>query len=221
MKNVPWPTTAKVLPPQLNIEADSRGGASLGGHAKFERGPGALWRGKLDVVPMRVVDALDFRGFLHSLRGRGGSFLFTIPADVPDRYEVRKTRFTDGTTFSDGTSFTDSWIATVASGRLTAAVDAGAASLTINAALAAQNVVKVGAFLVVGDPESGGQLFRITSVTGSTIGIRPRVREGYEDEADVTVGQVEARFRLDQGTPPVPLDGDMSRSVQIKIVEDY
>jgi hypothetical protein len=192
MQNVAWPIAAKVSEWSLTIEAHSRGGEGRGGHYAYERGAGARWRGSLEVLPMATADACAFRAFLHSLRGKSGTFLWAIPA-----------------------------ASAAISGTLTASASAGAETITVSSAVSGAVQCGPGAFLVVGDLTTTGQLVRVTGKAGSVLTIRPRLRAAYASGAAVSVGRVRGRFRLDQETPAVPLTGHRSHAVELDIAEAY
>lgn len=108
MKQRKWPVAAKYTGPELTVFAHSRGGTGRGGHYGYERGKGAAWSGRLGVTSMRTADALTFRAFLHSLRGRSGSFYFPAPiVDKPASRPSPKAAYSDGTLYSDGTRYDD------------------------------------------------------------------------------------------------------------------
>ena len=129
MRDATWPAAAKIRNWSLAITAHSRGDTGTGGHYAFERGPGAMWTGRLDVPPMCSEDAAEFRAFLHSLRGRSGTFGLPLPGrsityvddclarpgrDVPlfDPCMSRpggRTVHTDCTDYSDGTAYADAF----------------------------------------------------------------------------------------------------------------
>jgi hypothetical protein len=193
MQNVVWPIVAKVAPFVLTVAAHSRGDTGRGGQSLFERGPGAQFKTTLQVVPMLAADALKFRAFLHGLRGRSGSFLLSV----------------ENTTTG------------AAVGTITAAAAADADSVTIDAGLAASSLVKVGAFLLIGMETGTCQLLRVVSKSGTTLGIRPRLRAQYGSGSPVTAGRVVGKFRLNQDTPQVPLTGQRSATVSLDIIEAY
>lgn len=121
MKNRYWPRTAKIRNWGMTVTAHNRGAANSGGHYAFARGSGARWMGSLEVVPSRPADGQAFRAFLHSLRGRGGTFFLRLPATHAPRIVSGTnplghddTRFTDDFIFADTTVFADAWFQAVA-----------------------------------------------------------------------------------------------------------
>jgi hypothetical protein len=213
-----WPTKAKVRTWTLAIAAHSRGDTGAGGHYSFERGPGAQWRGQLEIPPMCSADAVEFRAFLHSLRGRSGSFYLPTPsrnvagADPCTNRTTGRTQFSDCTRFTDGKQFDDTWTGGVISGTLTAAVAADAASFAVSSATGLQ----VGDFLLLNN-----QLHRIVGISGTTVSVRPRVRTAVANGAAWQVGPVTALFRLMTEAPIVPLVPGRSTAVQIDVEEYY
>lgn len=215
MRDRTWPTAAKLQSWSLTITAHSRGGAGLGGHYRFERGPGARWQGSFTVVPMCTADALEFRAFLHSLRGRSGSFGIDVPSradagtDPCHGRTAGKTQYSDCTDYTDGTSYTDLWILSDA---LAVAASAGDDTLELDSA----------AGLQAGDTiVAGGQLFRIVSVSGDTLTVRPRVRADISDGAAVARRPINATFRILTDAPIVPLIPGRSRETALEIEEFY
>lgn len=190
MQNVFWPPAAKISTYSLNVRAHNAGGAGRGGHYAFTRQPGEQWVGSVTVPEMVTTDALVFRAFLHSLRGKGGSFLMPIPG--------RALPFS-GTIAAD------------------AAVDAE--SITASSAFAA--AVNPGDWVALGDVQSSGQLLRITSKSGTTLDVRPRIRNAIASGTAIVGGTVYGRFRLDQDTPPLPLRLGRSSEITIQIAEAY
>ncbi len=177
MDSVVWPTAAKIISARPGVESHSRGGGeSDSGHYKFKIGGGARVVWSINVAPMCFEDALNFRGFLHSLRGRSGSFLLRVPS----KYK--------GVT---------------PTATLSAAVAIGDESLT--SSVWADGEAEVGEWLRVGDTETG-QLTRIVAVSGGTsITVRPRLRAAYATSTAIATGSVQARFRLADETPFVPI----------------
>lgn len=227
MQNVQWPTDdAKVGKYTLTVKAHSRGLTGKGGEYAYERGPGAHFEGNLEVVPMPTESALVFRAFLHSLRGRGGTFLFRIPVplDAPDIADGTPVTFSDDTFFSDTTYFDDFFdadYAPIAFGFLTASAALGDTEIVIDDDLLASDFFDVGAYLVIGDIETDGQLLRIVSVSGNTVTIRPRLRQAYISGTPLYAGRVTGKFRLDQETPEIPLLGHYANGVSVQIAEAY
>ena len=219
MRNQTWPAAAKIRDWSLGIVAHSRGDTGAGGHYEFERGPGAKWSGTISVPPMTTANALAFRAFLHSLRGRSGTFYLTMPshaiaADTCTNRSSGLTRFTDCTRFSDGTQFSDAWTATAfsLSGTLTSSADAGATSVKLS---------KIGA-LAAGDTLLiGGQLLRVISISGFDVTVRPRLRSAVTGGTAFSAGAVAGLFRLTTDAPIVPLVNGRSLDVTLEIEEAY
>ena len=193
MKLRTWPAAAKYSGPELAIVAHSRGGQGRGGHYAFVRGKGAAWAGRLGVVSLGLADAFAFRAFLHSLRGRSGSFYLNMPAES----------------------------STPAVGALSATASAGASTLAVTSAIWGSALCKAGAFLTVGDVSAGGQLLRIVEVSGSNLTVRPHLRAAQASGAAVVLGRCSGLFRLDQETPIVPLIVGRSLPVEVRIAEVY
>ncbi len=102
MRNQTWPAAARIADWSLAITAHSRGDTGAGGHYEFERAPGASWAGSFTVPPMSTANALAFRAFLHSLRGRSGTFSIA----VPDRATATTARTTATSAAAGATSLT-------------------------------------------------------------------------------------------------------------------
>lgn len=222
-----WPSAAKVIWSEIpNVSAHNRGAANTGGHYAYEIGPGAVFEATISVQPMLAEVACDFRGFLHSLRGRGGTFLLQagpvrFTPDPCGNSFGGKTHFTDCTKFTDGTTFADDYDpAGPLPATLSSAISAGASSLSIIGHTGSSLFV-AGALAVIGDITNGGQLVRITSVSGATANVIPRVRSAYAVGAPLKIGNVTGLFRLDQEPPAVPLDGFKSAALTLKISEVY
>lgn len=222
-----WPTTARVIWREpLTLHAHNRGGANAGGHYAHETAPGAVFEASIEVVALSPDEALDLRGFIHGLRGRGGSFYMPAgPARLtPDpcgNVFGGKTHFTDCTRFSDGTTFSDAYDAAApGTGTASAGLAAGATSLAL-ASGAAPSAFSVGSFMTVGDVAAGGQLVRIVAVSGGTVDFVPKLRASHPSGTTVQAGNVYGLFRLDQETPSIPLDGFKSGAVSIRLCEVY
>lgn len=227
-RGLDWPSAARVVWSEpLTLHAHNRGSANTGGHYAYETAPGAVFEATVEVKPMCAGDALDFRGFIHGLRGRGGNFFLqagparSAPDPCGDLFEG-KTHFTDCTEFSDGTTFSENYngLTARATGTLTGAASAGATQITISGDTDSE-LLAVGAFMVIGNLEDGGQLVRITAVSGGTVDFIPKLRAAKDSAEAVQIGNVLGLFRLDQETPAIPLDGFKSGPVSIKISEVY
>lgn len=189
MLNQAWPSAAKVDEWSLLIEGHTRGAASREGAATWSRGQGAHWVGRLSVLPMITADALKFRAFLHSLRGRSGSFLLPIPG-------------VQGVTLGSRT--------------LAADIAADASSLTLSSSHAS---FVAGAYFTLGALGTDGQLLRVVSVSGTTVTFRPRARVAFTAGAAISVGPVSGLFRLAESTPAIPLRVGRSASFGFAIEE--
>ena len=219
MRDQSWPAFARFRSWALSVAAHSRGMMGRAGGFQFERGPGAMWRGRVEVAPMNSADAIEFRAFLHSLRGRSGSFGLPVPgndaapaSNIVGEYDtcnlVRdggKARFSDCTEFSDGTSFSDTWLPSTG---------ATAAGDTIN--LVSSPVFAVGDLLTIGE-----QLVRVTAVNATSIGVRPRMRDDVAPGTAVTRGNIAPQFRLSSDAPIVPLVPGRSREIELAVEEFY
>lgn len=226
MQNVPWPTAAHFTLNTLDQMAHSRGGASAGGDYSFERGPGARWQGALEVPPMANTDAFAFRAFLHSLRGRAGTFLLPIPRPLVAPVETdlgAGVGFDDSLGFDDDLGFSDDWDAVrrPVFYSVTDSAVAADAETFVSAGLVASALCVVGAFVTLGNIATTGQLLRITAISGNNVTVRPRIRSAYSASTELAVGRVTGKFRLDKPTPPVPLNGFYSSSVNLSFVEHY
>lgn len=224
-----WPTSAKIVEREIGIEAHSRGVDQPGGASNHAIGTGARWVGGITVAAMVAATALSFRAFLHSLRGRSGSFM--LPADSylsattsnPLTSTGGLAEYTDDYRFSDGTAYSDIFAPTFAPLATAAAV--GATVLEVNK-IAGVTLV-AGQWLYVEDPTGATQLFRATAFsTGSTtwtITVRPRVRAALIAGSSVEFASITAPFRLaSDDTPAVPIvAGGRSLPVQIEIEEAY
>lgn len=213
MRRVPWPSQAKIRSWSLNVTAHSRGAGNMPGHPKYGLGTGAHFAGSLQIAPMLSEDALDFQGFLHSLRGRGGTFLLAMPSG----YDVSSTltRYTDTTYFTDDTFYSD-YLAAEA-GALSAVAAADGETVDIGA-LSASSFVTDGAFLWIGEQDRG-QLVQIVSLASTVATVRPRMRFTFPAGTPVYAGRVAAEFRLNQVVPPLPLTGFQSKDFELAIRE--
>jgi hypothetical protein len=234
MRHREWPAFAKLRSQSIDVGAHSRGGENRGGHYAFERAPGARFLGTVAVPPMRISDALRFRAFLHSLRGRAGSFRLRMPSvsDAPAStpnpfgagYALGKITYTDAFYFSDGTQYSDTYdqyassvtgSATIAALSVKGASQMALTSITVPSALIAGNYATI-------SDASGTQLLRITSIAGATVDVRPRLRRDFAAGAQFAFGRVTAEFRLTGAAPVVPLlVGGRSAEVQVEIEEAY
>lgn len=213
MRRVEWPAQAKIRNWSLNVTAHSRGAGGMPSHPKYGRGSGAYFAGSLQIVPMSSDDALDFQGFLHSLRGRGGSFVLSMPSG--NDLTSLLSRYTDTTYYTDDTFYSD-YLAAEA-GALAAAGGADGETVDIGS-LSASDFVTPGAFLRIGEIELG-QLVQIVSIAGNVATIRPRLRFPFPIGTAVYAGRVAAEFRLDQTVPPLPLTGFRSKDFELAIRE--
>ena len=207
------PSVARFKSWALAVSAHSRGAAGVGGHFAFERGPGARVTGSIELTQLSTTHALKLRAWLHSMRGRSGTFYMPAPNRelVSNPCSSPTAQFGDCTGFSDGTTFSDLW-----AGYTTHATDASAAAGAASISLASAGSAAVGDWLLV-----GGQLVRIVSVSGGTIGIRPRLRSAVASGAAVYIGPVYALFRILEDAPIVPLVPGRSREFSIDIEEAY
>lgn len=196
-----WPAAAKITAQAFAIEAHSRGAVLPSGIGGFEIATGARFTGQVSVAPMLPNDAFAFRAFLHSLRGRGGSFMLPIGAWL----EATRT----------GGAPTTSSLASASS----------AGSDTVSIALATGVTLNAGNLIVVGDPAFSGQVVRVVSVSvGATISatVRPRLRVAFGSGALVRFAGMTARCRLVGNPPAVAIAaGGRSLPLQIDIEEDY
>lgn len=214
MRLVSLPGVARFKSWALAVTAHSRGALGVGGHYAFERGPGARVTGEFEFTALKTADALRMRAWLHSLRGRSGTFY----APAPNRYIVENpcgssitTMFSDCTMFSDGTTFTDFFDGTEAQ-TTSGSAAAGASSISLTSVGSGQ----VGDWMLV-----GSQLVRIVSISGGTVGIRPRLRSAVSSSATVHIGPAVALFRILDDAPIVPLIPGRSREFTVPVEEAY
>lgn len=223
MRDRTWPTFARPRRWSMTTRAHSRGRPSAA-HAPFERAPGARWIATLDIIPLSPDQALNFRGFIHSLRGRSGTFFFDVADFMPFTCATRiaaKTQFSDCTHFSDNTAFADN----ISEVRATAAVLAGdmpAGNDVITIAGAFADAVTAGQYLLIG-AYPGAQLVQIVAVVAAgeptTLRVRPRLRSTYLFGTVVTLGRVTPLFRLARAVPAVPVTVTGSPGVTVEIEE--
>lgn len=220
MRQRTWPTFAKIKQWALSVAAHSRGDTGFGGGHFFERGPGAQWRGSVEVPAMCTAEALEFRAFLHGLRGRSGTFYLPVPSRAgvsgvtgalgsssDDTCPLRvdgQAIFSDCTDFTDGTQFSDTWasVGTVPAGETI--------PVTVTAGIVA------GDFIVV-----TGQLMRVVAISGGNLTVRPRLRNATANGTTFAAGAVSGEFRILTDTPMVPLIPGRSREVQLDVEEAY
>lgn len=202
-----WPSYAKIVDFARGVAAHSRGFTPPAGFLQYKLGGGARWVWDFSVAPILTRDALRFRAFLHSLRGRSGAFEIQLrPASG------RACRYTDGTDFTDATTFDDAYTAVASS----AAAVAGAGALVFPASA-------LGMFAVGDVIKAGGQLLRVVSVDESgsiTVGVRPRLRQALASGAAVHVYSVTAEFKLATDPPAVSIiPGGRSSPISISAEE--
>lgn len=194
MQNQTAPAALKITNWTPTLAAHTRGGpgdnATLGGR---QAGAGTRWLLNIDVAPLRVADALAVRAWLHSLRGRAGTCVLTVPGDLAGA--------------GDGT------------GTLTSGVAIGDTTLTVTGATAGALIA--GNLMHIATATAGtGQLLRIVSVAGSTVTFRPALRAAYLATESLTFGAVAARWRV-VDTPAIPLRNGRSAGFSIELEEAY
>lgn len=191
MRNLAWPAAAHVTDWTLYVEGHTRGTAREAGAGVWGRGSGAHFMGQISLAPMTHADAFSVRAFIHRLRGRAGSFYLPIP----------------GTEFlAEG------------SGTLAAGVAAGASTATLTGLINSAELV-AGAYAVVGDLTTTGQLVQIVSVSGSDIVFRPRLRAAHLTGVAVAFGKVSGLFRLADSVPAVAITAAGSPGLYFAIEE--
>lgn len=221
MRLIPPPASLKYNQFSLRISAHTRGATPESGHYSFERSPGARWVGSLSILPRPLSDAADIRGWIHSLRGRSGSFYLAIPYhDKPvSSASVTYAIFTDDYYFTDGYKFDDIVTTTEGTALLDGAASAGDDVVTLDT-ISDSSVITAGAYMRIGDCATG-QLVQIVSVSGSDVTIRPRLREAWADNTPVGIGQPLGRFRLAGAVPTVPMIVGRSLEFELEIEEAY
>jgi hypothetical protein len=194
MQNQAAPAALKITNWTPTLAAHTRGGpgdnAALGGR---QEGAGTRWLLNIDIAPLRIADALAVRAWLHSLRGRAGTCVLTVPGDLAGA--------------GNGT------------GTLTGNVAAGDTSLTVTGATAGALIV--GNLMHIADASAGeGQLLRIVTVAGSSVTFRPALRSAYLATETLTFGAVAARWRI-VDVPAIPLRNSRSVGFSIDLEEAY
>lgn len=227
MKLREWPITTKISEWTTAVRAHSRGLSNLSGDYAFSRAPGASWFAAVSVPPMRTADALKFRAFLHSLRGKSGTFWFTPPAVPPTFIGQTCTGvggyavYSDCTTYSDGTTHSDGHTGSAPTVYgTTAAIAADANSMVVTGFSSGRLVVGDMALIGSGAADQR-QLVRITAVSGTTLTFAPRARRAVASGEMVQIGAVAALFRLAGQTPAVPLVVGRSEAMTLEIEEAY
>lgn len=219
MRNREWPYFAKWTGGLPTVEAHSRGAIGAGGHYSYGIAGGARVVWQINVVPMVTSDALKFRAFLHSLRGAAGTFRITMPAPrVAGGAASGKQGYSDTTLHSDGTPFSDnvdSGVTQISTGTVSGGAASGATSFTVSGFTAIQ-----GAWMTVATA-SGQQLVRVSSVSGSTVTVRPALRATVAVGAVLHHGPVTAAFRLIGNPPAVPLIVLRSKGLTLDCEEAY
>lgn len=190
-----WTVTAATIAQRnFSIEAHSRGAEQPGGGQLYAIGGGARWTGDVTVNPMLAADAFKFRAFLHSLRGKSGSFM--LPVDP-------------------GAALDSVLTATAAAGddELTAEKPAGYTPVVggwifVGTAGAGGQLFRIVAIADAGDDY--------------TITVRPRARAAFAVDDAVRWRGVTAPFRLVGATPEVAIiRGGYSTPLQLDIEEAY
>lgn len=212
MRNVSWPAFAKVADKVLHVRPHSRGFGSVTGFGVFEKGPGARWAGVFSVPAMCAENALRFRAFLHSLRGRAGSFSFTFRSEPAI---TAPAIYTDGTRYTDNTTYTD---IVTAIGALTASAAKGAETLTLDGTGGVS--VSVGDFATIGDG-AAQQLVRIVSIDGAEYGIRPALRSAAPSGTTIDFANVTGEFRTKNAPAISIVQGGRSQPIDVEIEEFY
>lgn len=210
MRNVSWPAFAKVADKVLHVRPHSRGFGSVTGFGVFEKGPGARWAGVFSVPAMCAENALRFRAFLHSLRGRAGSFSFTLRSE-PEVAAI----YTDGTRYADGTTYTD---IVTASAFITADAAKGDEVVTIDGTSGIP--LTVGDFVRIGDSATG-QLVRVVAIDGYDYGIRPALRSAATAGTAFEFANVTGEFRTKNAPAISIVQGGRSQPIDIEIEEFY
>lgn len=213
-----WPSGLdKMIEWTIAPAAHSRGHTGTHGHDSYARGPGARVTGTVTIAPMCLADALQVRGFLHSLRGGYGSFYFLLPITTPDPTQSITKSYTDNTDFSDTTQYAD--VASTSS--VTSQIAASAADTDTLQMMGAGNLLVPGNWIAVGDITSTGQIVQIVSVSGTTVTVRPRLRNAQSSLTTASYGRVYGLFRLAGDVPYVPIIPGRSTSFQVPLEEMY
>lgn len=222
MQNVRWPAAAKTYDISFSVLGHSIGGQGAGGDYAFARGAGAYWRGKFSVAAMAQDDACDTRGFVHSLRGQNGSFLWRVPsakvagaAAWQDLYWGADALLWGGEQLtwqtSDGYEIGAVLSANVAKNGICLSLDG----------VPAQYVIAEGVMLRVGGAFDSAQLVEVVAVDGGDIEFRPPMRSDFPAGTPVAAGRVFARFRIEGDVPYIPLNGQYSSPFQFQFCEYY
>lgn len=191
MRNLTFPSAAKINGWRLYVQGHSRGSTTQEGAGTFARGSGAHFVGQLSLAPMAHSDALQVRAFLHRLRGRAGSFLMTMPGT-----EAKA----------------------VGTAAIAAASSKGASAATLSSVTNSAELV-AGAYMVIGDLTATGQLVQIVTVSGSDVTFRPRLRTAQAGGITVTFGRVQGLFQLAELAPAVPIMPAVSPGLELAIHE--
>jgi hypothetical protein len=217
-----WPAFARIFDQSFGILAHTLGATQAAGTFQQAVSVGSRWLGSISITRMTAQDALRFRAFLHSLRGRAEAFglpfsnpgiIIAAPPSVP-------TRYSDDTTYTDGTAFADN-LPNVGT-TTTLFAGAGIGSEIIEIAPAGNLNIQVGAILYLGT-STDGQLVRVVAIApGITLTIRPRLRRAYISGEAVALDQFAAPVRLSGATPAMPIvPGGRSEAIVIAIEDDY
>jgi hypothetical protein len=219
MHNRPFPAFARIRAGEPDVEAHSRGGTGAGGHYAFGLGGGARLVWQAVIAPMCTADALEFRAFLHSLRGPSGSVAMVMPTRLATTVGALAD-YTDGTDHTDGTVYDDNVTNApgLVIGSVTAAAPAGTKSVGTNAGFAPS--LTVGEFIAIATV-AGLQVVRVTAVSALFVAFRPRLRAATVAGAVVHGGPVTGRFRLVGNPPVVPLQNLRSGELTLDLEEVY
>lgn len=194
MRNTFPPATLKYRAWSLTLSQHTRGAAEGVAHYAYARGRGARWVARMEIVPCSVADGLTNRAWLHSLRGRAGTFYLT-------------TRAANAQTAAQGQAILAA----------EAAEGASEMSLTITANGGA---LQPGTFALI-TTTIGDQLVQVATVSGGTVSFRPRLRASVAVSSLVKFGVVQAEFRLAGAVPKIPFRLDHAESWQLEIEEAY
>ncbi len=193
MRGTTVPATLKYREWALSIAHHTRSGPHDAAHYSFTGGRGARWVGQWQCVPSTIADGLKHRAWLHSLRGRSGSFnLVMRPMPKGPPYCTATT--TGGAE--------------------------GATSLTLSSP-SAPGAIVAGAFATV-VTATATQLIQIDSATvaaSPVITFRPALRSAAASGAAVVVGACVAEFRLSGATPKIPFRLDRADAFTIEFEE--
>lgn len=214
-----WPRS---LFPATDVEISLQGRATTGGMSVsgisqlVKTDHGGLWRFIFSGIVLRSKDQVRT---WRALEGQldGGATKLIVPicdlrhAPRPDgALPGDSVPHSDDTYFSDDTGYVSGLMSAVAVG----AAALGASSLGID--MLVGSALMGGEHFTIDHPTEGPRLYRVISVDGDTIGIRPTLREAVEDGEEIDFNDPRCTVRL-AGPDTMNLNLQLGRFGQVGV----